>query len=358
MPTNKNAMTRYQALDELLSDKYHDYSLDDLTMEVNRRLNDMGIESVTRRCIEKDIHYLEHEGPFYVEIARYTTGGYDAERDRSIAKKCLRYATPSFSIFKKEMTDEEKYLLSELLSLVGQFEGLPNLGNLENLRQHIDVPYSKEIVSLSVNPLMGSTIFGQLFSAIAHKQTIKIDYHTYAAPEITKSIVAFPYLLKEYNLRWYLFAGMECDRQLLCFALDRIEQVVPMTARQYIEYDGDLNEYFEDIIGVTLHRERPIEHILFWVSSQSDGYVQSKPLHGSQKCYHGKTADELHEQYPMLQGGTFFSIDCIENYELIRALMSFGKELLVLSPQSIQHKIMDTILQMDAEYSILRTKSS
>ena len=41
MPTNKNAMTRYKILDELLSCRYHNYSLEDLTEEVNKRLSDM-----------------------------------------------------------------------------------------------------------------------------------------------------------------------------------------------------------------------------------------------------------------------------------------------------------------------------
>lgn len=35
MPANKNAMTRYKILDDLLSNRYHNYSLDDLTEEVN-----------------------------------------------------------------------------------------------------------------------------------------------------------------------------------------------------------------------------------------------------------------------------------------------------------------------------------
>ena len=38
------------------------------------------------------------------------------------AKRCLRYANPSFSIFKKEMTDDEEYLLKEALSMLGQFD--------------------------------------------------------------------------------------------------------------------------------------------------------------------------------------------------------------------------------------------
>ena len=68
MPANKNAMTRYMILDELLSNQYHDYSLDDLTEEVSRRLSEMNSDTkgVVRRTIEKDINYLEYEGPFLV----------------------------------------------------------------------------------------------------------------------------------------------------------------------------------------------------------------------------------------------------------------------------------------------------
>ncbi len=41
MPVNKNAMTHYKIFDELLSNRYHNYSLDDLTDEVNIRLAKM-----------------------------------------------------------------------------------------------------------------------------------------------------------------------------------------------------------------------------------------------------------------------------------------------------------------------------
>ena len=60
MPVNKNAMTRYKILDELLSSRYHNYSLDDLTEEVNNRLAELdpNTNGVVRRTIEKDISYL------------------------------------------------------------------------------------------------------------------------------------------------------------------------------------------------------------------------------------------------------------------------------------------------------------
>lgn len=37
MPANKNAMTRYKLLDDLLSNRYHDYSIADMTEYVNER---------------------------------------------------------------------------------------------------------------------------------------------------------------------------------------------------------------------------------------------------------------------------------------------------------------------------------
>ena len=75
MPKNKNAMTRYKILDELLSNRYHDYTLDDLTDIVNDRLAVLGIEPIVRRTLEKDIQGLEYDSDFLVEIERYTVNG-------------------------------------------------------------------------------------------------------------------------------------------------------------------------------------------------------------------------------------------------------------------------------------------
>ena len=61
----------------------------------------------------------------------------------------------------------------------------------------------------------------------------------------------------------------------------------------------------------------------------------------------------MRQQYPTLDGGAFFSIDCIENYELIRELSSFGKELLVLSPTEIQQKVRDRLTAQLQAYQSL-----
>lgn len=357
MPANKNAMTRYKILDELLSSRYHNYSLEDLTAEVNKRLADLypDANGVVRRTIEKDIHYLEYEGPFMAEIERYSVAGYNSETQKSYAKQCLRYASPSFSIFKKDLTNEERYLLREALSLLGQFDGLPNLVGLENLRLSLGVNEEEQIISFTRNPLGESNLLGELFTAISQKQVVQLHYHTFQKADGVRIANLFPYLLKEYNHRWYLLAASEDDGKVLTFSLDRIDDVVPMPAHKYIAYNGDINERFEDVIGITYREDSPVYKILFWVSDLSKDYVATKPVHESQKNIIGDEEQELRGKYPSLAGGRFFQIDCKENYELIRELTGFGKDLIVLEPSEIRGKVLDHIKSMYEKYRLLRT---
>ena len=357
MPLNKNAMTRYKILDELLSSRYHNYSLDDLTEEVNLRLSDLYPDSngVVRRTIEKDLYYLEYEGPFLVEIERYSVPGYSKEKQKTYVKQCLRYAQPSFSIFNKEMSDDEEYLLSEVLSILGQFDGLPNFEALESLRLGLGVKKSdKQIISFTKNPLENSNLLGELFTTTSQKQVIELRYHRFNDPTNILSINLYPYLLKEYNRRWFLFAASEDDDKLLTFGLDRIDSVNPLTSHKYLDYKGDLKEIFEDIIGVTYYEKNPVYKIVFWVSDYSKDYVLTKPLHESQKTISEKNELELRQKHPTLTGGRFFRIDCKYNYELIRELTSFGKDLIVIEPTEIQDKVWERVHDLNETYLNLR----
>ena len=257
------------------------------------------------------------------------------------------------------MTSDEEYLLSEALSLLGQFDGLPNLDALEGLRLGLGINKSeRQIISFTKNPLENSNLLGELFTATSQKQVVEIHYHKFSSPEQELVVNLHPYLLKEYNRRWYLFAAAEDDEKILCFGLDRIDKVVPLPSHKYVDYNGDLKERFEDIIGVTLFEDSPLYKIIFWVSDFSKDYVSTKPIHESQRHVSGEVAKELVDKFPQLSRGSFFRIDCKYNYELIRELTSFGKDLLVLEPSFIQDKIWERISAMNNDYSKLRTMGS
>lgn len=312
MPANKNAVTRYYVLDQLLANRYHNYTITDLMNSVNGHLSELGINPVSKRTIEYDIQYLEYDGPFLAEIERYTIYQESPKSHRALPKEYLRYADPSYSIFKKTLSDEESYLLSEALSFLGQFDGLPNLDTLNKLRNSLPVANKRQVISLTKNPLENSTLFGELFTVISQKQVIELHYHLFSAPDNIKKIQLYPYLLKEYNRRWFLLAASVVDNNILTFALDRIDKVVPLTSEVYNECPCDLMERFEDIVGITLYEDKPVEHILFWASDSSKDYILSKPIHESQILLSSKD-EELRSQYPQLKGGKFFSIDCIKN---------------------------------------------
>lgn len=343
MPVNKNAFIRYKYLDKLLSDHHHYYDIHDLTEKVNDDLLSDGFKDVTQRCIEKDLVDLQ-DAPFSAPIDHFKWNG----------KSCIAYNDPSFSIFKMEMSDEERNLLHEVLNTIGQFNGLDNFEWLDKLKMGLELEERRQIISFSNNPyLQNSNLLGTLFDKISNKVVIRLSYHTFTDATI-RSIDFHPYLLKQYNDRWFLLGAADGDRKILTFALDRIDTVEPLPEKKYADCPDNLSERFEDIVGVTLYDDRPVEHIVFWVSDASKNYVTTKPIHESQIQYQAEKERQLRSQYPVLENGAFFSIDCIENYELIRELCSFGKDLLVLTPAHIQDVIFQRFSESVEKNLILR----
>lgn len=344
MPTNKNALIRYKYLDKLLSDRHHCYDIHDLTEKVNDMLCEEALSKVSQRCIEKDLVALEC-APFSAPIERFKKNG----------KNCIAYETPSFSIFKQEISDEERNLLREVLSTIGQFDGLDNFKWLEDFKTSLGVEERKQIISFSNNPyLKNSNLLGTLFDYISNEVVVCLWYHTFSDATL-RSIALHPYLLKQYNNRWYVFGAADDDHRILNFALDRIDKVEPLPEKTYEPCPEDLADRFEDIVGVTFYEDRAVEDIVFWVSNTSKDYVATKPIHGSQTQLKGEKEQQLRTQHPQLEAGAFFSIACIPNYELIRELTSFGKDLIVLSEGELQQDIINRISEMNDAYSKSRT---
>ena len=339
MPTNKNALVRYRQLDILLSDHHHYYDIHDLTEKVNDLLEFDGFSPVTQRCIEKDL--IDMQGLFSAPI----------EHEKKNSKNCIFYWNRSFTIFSQEMSREERNLLREVLSTIGQFNGLDNFKWLDDFKIGLGLEERRQIISFSNNPfLQNSNLLGTLFDQISNEVVIKLSYHTFTDPTI-RSIVFHPYLLKQYNDRWFLLGAADSDHKILTFALDRIDEVEPLPEKKYAECPEELQERFENIVGVTLYEERKCEHILCWVNDSSKGYVDTKPMHESYTPYKGEKEIELHNQYPQLEGGLFFSIDCIPNFELIRELCSFGSNLVVLTPDTIRSEIRNRLQEHLEQYN-------
>lgn len=253
MPANKNALTRIVLLDKMLADRYHAYSIKDMTEYLERELPQYGQEGgVSKRCVEKDIEYLEFNFPILIELERYTKDAPSPATDRVYKKRCIRYADPTFSIFKSKLSDEEKGLLTAALSTIGSFDGLDNFGWLDDLRTRLGLVEQSPVILMSKNLLENRTLMAEAFSAIRARAVVRLKYQLFNDSTV-REVELSPYLLKEYNRRWYIIGGAYDTGRILNFALDRIVSIEVLPGYDYHPAPDDLADRYEDIIGVTYY---------------------------------------------------------------------------------------------------------
>ena len=337
MPANKNAVIRYKYLDELLSDKYHYYDIHDLTEKINNRLERIGYVPVVQRTIEKDIEFLSYS-PFYAPIVHIQRGG----------RYIIKYDRAGYSIFTKELSNDEKSLLAEVLNTIGQFEGLDNFAWLDGLKSIVGAQEQSTVISFSSNPLTNSNLLGKLFSAISNHQVIELTYHKYN--EESKTIKVHPYLLKQYNNRWFLICAADKDGFILTFSLDRIDDIEDCLMDKFKQCPVNLKKRFEHVVGVTVPNESQIEDIIIWTSDKGYNYVKSKPLHGSQYFLDDDESLAYRKDNPHLVNGSFIRLKCIVNTELVQLIMSYTDELVVLAPNSLKKVLIEKILAQNKNY--------
>jgi predicted DNA-binding transcriptional regulator YafY len=152
-----------------------------------------------------------------------------------------------------------------------------------------------------------------------------------------KCIVISPYFLKEYNNRWFLFGTEKGYKSISNLALDRIESVEYDGDEEYEETDIDFaNDYFEDVIGITIPKDPQVIEVVLKFSDERFDYVESKPLHGSQKCD---------------RENCIVRIKVIHNRELESLILHYGSDVEVLQPESLRKAIKEKILRMNTFYN-------
>jgi len=356
MPSNKNAVVRYKILDELLSNKHRYYTRKELHEICNKKLVEKGYPEVTKRTIELDLHNIETEfDDILIDWDFYIDG-----------KQIIRYADQSKTIFTKKLSSEEVVFLKEVLNTIGQFSGLDNFEWVDSLQRRLiseskdfEIGFNrKKIISFSTNPYLSnesgcqiSNALPGLFSAIANQVVVSIEYRKFGQDN-SSLFKVYPYLLKQYNNRWYLICQLvDSDRNFLMnLALDRILSYKEIPEIEYKDCLCDIDERFEDIVGVTYYDDEEPRVIRFAVSNSKAPYIKTKPVHGSQVILSDAEQSSMKEKFPALQDYTFFKIECIPNNELKELFFSYDKEIIVLD-KDIQTEI---VQEMNRQLSLYK----
>ena len=306
----------------------------------NKKLKDSDEEIVGRRCIEKDLKFIQE---VFGTI----------EKTRSGKNTIIHYANRTDSIFNQKISSSELKLLQAVIRTVGQMDGLENFDFLGKLEESTENPKHPSIIFEKNEFLSRRDLLPKLISFIERKKTIEIEYHPIHSKKINK-IELYPQLLKQYNARWFLFGLAMDKKKILTFSLEQLDNVKE-SSKKYESSKIDWNEYFDDMIGVSKKDNEEPQEIIFWASKKECTYLEGKPIHASQKMLKKKNADEMRQKYRIPEdGGNFFSINCIVNFELKREMASKFGERLVLEPESLRNEIIDDVKKMMDRYGEIK----
>lgn len=152
------------------------------------------------------------------------------------------------------------------------------------------------------------------------------NFHT----EKSRKYTLKPYLLKEYQNRWYVVGIIGGFNEFRTFGIDRIENLEIKT--ETFKPDKKLNpiEMFNKTIGLVYSENTPQTIVLSFTPTQGK-YVKTLPLHTSQRIL----IDDEQE--------CRISLEVVPNYELTQQILKHGETVKVIEPQCLMDEIKEIL---------------
>ena len=195
-----------------------------------------------------------------------------------------------------------------------------------------------QYLSISPSPqAKGVENIGCLLQAMQKQIIIQFAHLNYQTKE-TKDYTALPYLLKEFDGMWYLFAYVERIKEFRTFGLDRISNIIVtdnhFTREKTLE---ETAEKFNQVYGLVYepddNKNALVEEVKLKVSDVMLNYLNTLPLHHSQ-----------------IIEDNILSLNIIINPELENKIISYGEHIEILSPQHLRDKIKQRLTRALNQY--------
>lgn len=334
MPANKNALIRYKTIDNCLRNTHRRWTLDDLVDACCEALLDMEGTSCSVRTVQGDI-----------QMMRSDKLGYNAPIE-VYDHKYYRYADPRYSITDMPLSQNDYDVMKEAVDMLRQFEDFDHFQEMSDVLSRLQEKLAivkggrKPIVNFDSMPdLKGLKHLNPLYNYIARKQTLRIMYRSFKARS-PKEFILFPYLLKEFRNRWFVFGSVVKTLTLYNLALDRIISIEPVDEPYKENPRFDTEHFFDDVIGVSKNIGDTSRSVKFVATREQSQYILTKPVHSSQRVI---AIDEK-------TGEHTFKIKVVPNFELVSVLLSYGAGIKVISPKSVVKQMTEEVKKMADSY--------
>jgi predicted DNA-binding transcriptional regulator YafY len=335
MPGSKNQLSRYQVIDECLSGKKKYWTKKELIQRIEERTD----IKISARTLDNDIHnmrynaQLKFEAP--IEFCKEYNGYY--------------YTDPDYSIYKIPLNDTHLKAFEFATAVLGQFRNFGILnefaGAVEKVLQVVsnlksrNYDTSLSIIDFEKAPYYkGTDHLEALIDYIKDKKVVELVYKKFNSKTEKKHVI-HPYLLKEYANRWYLLGWGESRKDLITFGLDRIVSVRAHEGEVQFFMPDDFHpeDYFKNTLGIT-YTKAPVEDIILSFSLNQAEYLKTQYLHSSQEILKEDNKEVI------------IKLRLVPNYELVSKILSYGKEVKVLAPESLRKQVGDVLKEAFAYY--------
>ncbi|MBE8726809.1 helix-turn-helix transcriptional regulator [Flavobacterium hungaricum] len=324
MSQNKNALIRYKIIDKCLQNRYRQWTLEDLIECCSEALSEYEGRDIpiSKRTIQMDIQLMRSEKLGYnAPIVVYD-------------KKYYKYEDEDFTITDIPLTETDMNVLTETVSMLKQFKDFSLFSDVSDILQRLEdkiyseKSHTKPVIYLDKNEnLKGLHYLDEIYQAIVKKVVLVITYKSFKSRDETK-FNFHPFILKEFNNRWFLIGKKKGSQPITNLALDRIISIDYDFNLSYIEEDFDAELFYKDVIGVTVNTGLQPRRIELWIDAVNAPYVLTKPLHASQRLIKENEDKSI-----------IVHIFLCPNYEMERLLLGFGDGIEVLRPENLRNRM-------------------
>jgi len=332
----KNAQLRYRIIDRAIRNVYKPFpTKEDLRQACEEALYGESLgDNICDSTIEKDLYAMrmDHDAPikyskrekgYFYDDETYCIDNIPLSEDDIDA---IKFATTTLMQFKDvSMFKQFGFAIDKIFDRV-HISSNPLEESVDNFVQFESVPETE-----------GTEYLPQILKAIKEKLIIQFDYTSFVS-EKTKPRQVVPLLLKEYRNRWYLISYSLLKKKVITFGLDRISNFL-VTEDYFIEkIKFNQDNYFKHSIGITSFEEKP-EKIIFKIDKIGGKYLESQPIHQSQKLVKkGKKRNT-------------YQLTVLLSEELKRLFLSYGNQIEIIQPIKLRNTIKDEIIGLAEMYN-------
>lgn len=174
-----------------------------------------------------------------------------------------------------------------------------------------------------------------VLSAISNHRAIKFTYAGFSRPQPDKDIIYHPYFVKRYKQRWYMVGARAKDNSIRTYALDRVREMTALV-EEFEMPDLRPGDLFDNLIGVTVSKGE-VRTVRLMTTPTQAKYFRALPFHRSQ-------TEVIHDDY------SIFTYRLQVNYELVHEILSYGRNVKVLTPRELVTLVSDELRDAAALY--------